>query len=76
MENVSATAISRMIARGVAAEITRTVRCEAHGERPHIAIVQAEADGLEFAISGCCDALRKKARGGVDELLGSGIAAH
>ena len=75
MENVSTATISRMIAEGVAAEVTRTVRCEEHGQKPTIAIVQTEPDGLEYAISGCCDALRKNARQGVDDLLGSGVAA-
>ena len=63
--------ISRMIAEGVAAEVTRTVRCDAHGEAPAVTIVAAEADGLEYAISGCCDALRKKARAAVDGMLGA-----
>lgn len=75
MADPGPTAISRMIAEGVAAEVTRTVRCEVHDEPPAIAIVQAEPDGLEYAISGCCDALRKHARAAVDGLLGNGIAA-
>ena len=69
------TAISRMIAEGVAAEVTRSVRCEEHDAHPTIVIVKAEPDGLEYAISGCCDALRKRTRGAIDDLLGSGIAA-
>jgi hypothetical protein len=64
-----------MIAQGVAAEVTRSVRCGVHGRAPRIAIVQAEADGLEYAIGGCCDDLRKRARRAIDELLGTGVAA-
>jgi hypothetical protein len=67
-------AISRMIAQGVAAEMTRSIRCEVHGAAPAITIVQAEADGLEYAISGCCDDLRKRTRLAIDDLLGSSVA--
>lgn len=72
-ERMSPAAISRMIAQGVADEVTRTVRCDAHGEQPTVAIVHAEPEGLEYAISGCCDDLRKKTRSAIDELLGSGV---
>ena len=67
-------AISRMIAENVAAEVARSVRCEDHDAAPTIAIVQAEPDGLEYAISGCCEPLRKRTRSAIDALLGSGIA--
>ena len=71
-ESISPERISRMIAEGVAAEIMRTVDCKLHHSTPAITIVQAEADGLEYAISGCCDDLRKRTRAAIDELLGSG----
>ncbi len=74
MNEQSPATISRMIAEGVAAEVTRTVRCDEHGAQPSIAIVHSEPDGLEYAISGCCEPLRKRARGAIDDLLGSGIA--
>ncbi|MGC1760561.1 MAG: hypothetical protein WA742_14515 [Candidatus Cybelea sp.] len=73
MKQMSPTAISRMIAQGIAAEMTRSVRCEAHDAAPTITIVQAEADGLEYAISGCCDDLRKRTRQAIDDLLGSNV---
>ncbi len=70
---LSPAAISRMIARGVAAEAERTIRCQAHaGAHPTITIVHASSDGLEFAIAGCCDSLRKRTRSSIDALLGSG----
>jgi hypothetical protein len=72
-ERMSPAAISRMIAQGVADEVTLTVRCDVHGEQPTVAIVHAEPEGLEYAISGCCDDLRKKTRSAIDELLGSGV---
>lgn len=70
---MSPTAISRMIAQGVAAEVTRSMRCPIHGGAPRITIVQAEADGLEYAISGCCADLRKRTRQAIDDLLGSSV---
>jgi hypothetical protein len=73
-ETMNPDAISRMIAEGVAAEVTRTVRCDAHSEKPAITIVHAEPEGLEYAISGCCEELRKKTRSAIDALLGSGLA--
>lgn len=76
MNTLNPAALSRMIAEGVAAEVVRTVRCDEHGTAPAISISQAEAEGLEFAITGCCDALRKKARGATDNLLGTGIPAQ
>lgn len=72
-EAMSPAEISRMIADNIAAEVARTVRCDAHGERPAITIVHAEPDGLEYAITGCCEDLRKKARSSIDGLLGSGV---
>ncbi len=72
---VSSKRISRMIAQGVATEIMRTVDCKLHGCKPTVTIVQAEADGLEYAISGCCDDLRKRTRRAIDDLLGWGVAA-
>ncbi len=74
-EGMSPEAISRMIAEGVAAEVTRTVRCKLHQSTPTVTIVQAEPDGLEYAVSGCCDDLRKQARTAIDDLLGSGTTA-
>lgn len=70
-EVMSPEAISRMIAEGVAAEVTRSVRCAMHGRKPAVTIVHAEPNGLEYAISGCCDDLRKKARRAIDDLLGA-----
>lgn len=75
MKEMSPAAISRMIAQGVAAEVTRSVSCGIHGRAPTITIVQAEAEGLEYAISGCCDNLRKRTRQAIDDLLGSSVAA-
>jgi hypothetical protein len=75
MREMSPAAISRMIAEGVAAEVTRAMRCGIHGRAPKIGILRAEADGLEYAISGCCEDLRKRTRQAVDDLLGRGIAA-
>jgi hypothetical protein len=75
MDTLSPTALSRMIAEGVAAEVKRTVRCDVHRGAPEIAIFHAEPEGLEYAITGCCDGVRKKARAAIDDLLGSGIAA-
>jgi hypothetical protein len=69
---LSPAAISRMIAEGIAAEVNRSVRCDAHAATPTVTIVRAEPDGLEYAITGCCDDLRKKARQAIDDLLGSG----
>ena len=70
-EGMSPEAISRMIAEGVAAEVTRSIRCETHGAKPMVTIVHAEPNGLEYAISGCCDDLRKKTRAAIDDLLGA-----
>ena len=70
--SLSPAAISRMIARGVASEVERTVYCDAHDAAPAIAVVGATPDGVEYAITGCCDRLRKKARKAIDDLLGSG----
>lgn len=67
--------ISRMIAEGVGAEAMRTVDCKLHHGKPTVTIVQAEPEGLEYAISGCCDDLRKRTRNAIDDLLGSGLTA-
>jgi hypothetical protein len=74
-EGMSPERISRMIAEGIASEIMRTVDCKLHHGKPIVTIVQAEADGLEYAISGCCDDLRKRTRRAIDDLLGCGLAA-
>jgi hypothetical protein len=73
-KGMSPEAISRMIAQGVAAEVTRTIRCRLHQSTPTVTIVQAEPDGLEYAVSGCCDDLRKQTRKAIDDLLGNGLA--
>jgi hypothetical protein len=70
-ERISPEAISRMIAEGVAAEVARTIRCATHGAKPLVAIVHAEPNGLEYAISGCCNDLRKETRRAIDDLLGA-----
>lgn len=73
MKQMSPAEISQMIAQGVAAEVVRSMRCPIHAGAPTIAIVQAEADGLEYAISGCCADLRKRTRQAIDDLLGSSV---
>ncbi len=75
VDGMSAEAISRMIAEGVAAEVMRTVRCKLHQSTPTVTIVQAQPEGLEYAVSGCCDGLRKRTRKAIDDLLGRGFAA-
>lgn len=75
VEGMSPKSISRMIAEGVAAEVMRTVDCKLHHGKPTVTIVQAEPDGMEYAISGCCDDLRKRTRRAIDDLLGCGLAA-
>ncbi|MBV8499860.1 MAG: hypothetical protein JO003_11470 [Candidatus Eremiobacteraeota bacterium] len=74
-EGMSPERISRMIADGVAAEAMRTVDCKVHHGKPTVTVVQAEPDGMEYAIAGCCDDLRKRTRKAIDDLLGSGLAA-